>query len=62
MVTPESQGKSTSGNKFKKKYDNKSPSNAEKRAATLKLKNDALAKILADKEEVSEEKKITWQS
>ena len=57
LVTPESQEKATSGNKVKKKDDNKSPSNAEKRAATLKLKNDALAKILADKEEVLEKEK-----
>ena len=54
LETPESQEKSTSGNKVKKKDDNKSPTNAEQRAATLKQKKDALAKILADKEEVLE--------
>ena len=53
-MTPESQEKSTSGNKVKKKDDNKSPTNAEQRAATLKHKKDALAKILADKDEVLE--------
>ena len=51
LVTPESQEKATSGNKVKKKDDNKSPTNAEQREATLKHKKDALAKILADKEE-----------
>ena len=57
LVTPESQEKSTSRNKVKKKDDNKSPTNAEQRAATLKYKKDALAKILADKDEVLEKEK-----
>ena len=57
LVTPESQEKDTCGNKVKKKDENKSPSNAEKRADTLKLKHDALAKILADKEEAAEKEK-----
>jgi hypothetical protein len=57
LVKPESQEKDTSGNKVKKKDENKSPFNAEKRAATLKLKNEALAKILADKAEAAEKEK-----
>ena len=58
LVRPESQEKSTSGNKVKKNDDNKSPSNAEKRSATLNIKNDALAKILANKEEVLEKENL----
>ena len=54
LVTPESQEKYTSGNKVKKKDENKSPSNAEKRVTTLKLKHEALAKIIADKAEAAE--------
>ena len=54
LVTPESEEKSTSGNKVKKKDESTSPTNAERRAATLKQKNDTLAKILADKKEALE--------
>ena len=53
-MTPESEEKATSGNKVKKKEDNKFLTNAEQRASTLKYKKNALAKILADKEEVLE--------
>ena len=38
LVTPESEEKSKSGKKVKKKEDSKSPSNAENRLATLKHK------------------------
>ena len=58
LVTLESEEKSKSGNKVKKKEDCKSPSNAERRADTLKYKKDTLTRTLADKEEASKRESL----
>jgi hypothetical protein len=58
LVTPEFEEKDTSGNKVKKKDESPSPTNAERRAATLKHKKDTLAKILADKKEALEKESM----